>query len=300
MAAKLAHGILPALCTPFDDSGQDVAAQRVPPLVGHLLEVGSTGFFVCGSTGEGAALSVPERQRMAEAVVGAVARAAPVIVQVGATTSDNAVVLARHAAACGADAVASVVPVDRPNDLAAAVEHYAAIGAATDLPFYAYWIAQTADRRVTAEQYLEAMQRVPNFAGVKFTDTNFFLFEGLVDLSAGRLNMISGPDEMCLAGMVMGSDAAIGTTYNVMPRLFVAMRRAFEAGDVRRAMELQVRANRVIRFLVRTGAVLAAVKALLAWRGLPVGPTRPPQPALCPAGEAVLRRGLETLGFEVA
>lgn len=300
MPDKLARGILPALCTPFDDAGRDVAPARLAPLVGHLLGAGATGFFVCGSTGEGAALSVPERRLVAETVIAAVARAVPVIVQVGATATENAVELARHAAACGADAVASVAPVHRPNDLDAAVEHYAAVGAATDLPFYVYWIAQTADRQVTAEQYLEAMERVPNFAGVKFTDTNFFLFEGLVDLSGGRLNMVSGPDEMCLAGMVMGSDAAIGTTYNIMPRVFVAMRRAFEAGDVRQAMSLQVRANRVIRLLVRTGAVLAAVKAMLGWRGLPVGPVRPPLPPLSEEGAGRLRQGLDELRFDIA
>ena len=141
MTDKLARGIWPALVTPFTDDGSALAPERVAPLIGHLLEQGSQGFFVCGGTGEGIAMSVPERKAMAEASISAVSGQVPLILQVGATATDNAVALAQHAAQAGADAVASVAPIDRPNDLEAAVAHYAAIGAASDLPFYIYWLA---------------------------------------------------------------------------------------------------------------------------------------------------------------
>jgi dihydrodipicolinate synthase/N-acetylneuraminate lyase len=298
MAEKLARGIWPALCTPFDDSGQQLAEDRIAPLVGALLDAGSNGFFVCGGTGEGAAMSPDERRRMATATIQRVAGAVPIIMQVGATSTENAIALARHAAKAGANAVGSVAPVDQPNDLEAAVRHYAAIGAATDLPFYVYWLARTADTSVNAAQYLEAMQQVPNFAGVKFTDTNFYLFQQLIDLGGPTLNAISGPDEMCLAAMVMGSDAAIGTTYNIMPKIYLGMRHAFEHGDIKTAMLAQQRANRVIACLIDVG-VLAAVKAILTWRGLPVGPTRPPNIALDEAGQNRLRQLLDALDFEI-
>ena len=93
--------------------------------------------------------------------------------------------------------------------------------------------SHTAAKDVTAEQFLDAMQAVPNFSGVKFTDSNFYFFQRLVQLGGDRLNLISGPDEICLGGMVAGSDAAIGSTYNIMPKLFVEMRQHFEASDIR-------------------------------------------------------------------
>ncbi len=298
MAGKLARGIWPALVTPFTDDGGALAPDRVEPLVGHLIDAGSGGFFVCGGTGEGGSMSVAERKAMAETTIAAVAGAVPLIFQVGATSTANAVELARHAAAEGADGVASVAPVDRPNDLEAAVAHYAAIGAATNLPFYVYWIERTAARGVSAEQFLEAMEAVPNFSGVKFTDSNFYLFQRLVQLGGDRLNLISGPDEICLGGMVAGSDAAIGSTYNIMPRLFVEMRRLFEESRIRPAMDLQARANQVIALLMRFD-VLGAVKEILAMRGLAVGPVRPPRAALDEADRAALRRELDDLEFTV-
>ena len=298
MADKLARGIWPALVTPFTDDGSDLAPERVAPLVGHLLAQGATGFFVCGGTGEGIAMSVPERKQMAEATIAAVSGQVPLILQVGATTTDNAVELAQHAAQAGADAVASVAPVDQPNDLQAAVAHYAAIGAASDLPFYIYWLAASAEQGITAERFLEAMENVPNFSGLKFTDSNFYLFQRLVHLAGDRLNIISGPDEICLGGMVAGSDAAIGSTYNIMPRIYVEMRQAFEKGDIRAAMALQDRANQVIATLFQFG-MLGGIKALLAMRGLPVGPPRAPHSPLDETMQEQLQQALHGLGFAV-
>jgi N-acetylneuraminate lyase len=298
--AKLAQGIWPALCTPFDDSGAALAPHRVEALVNNLIEAGAAGFFVTGGTGEGAAMSPDERRLMAETTAAAVAGRVPIILQVGACPTADAVELALHAATIkGINAVGSVAPIDAPNDLKAAAQHYTAIGAATDLPFYVYWLARTSDTTVGAAQYLEALAAVPNFSGVKFTDTNFYLFQQLVDLGGGRLNMISGPDEMCLAGMVMGADAAIGSTYNIMPRLFISLLKALEEGRVTDAMLAQTRANRVISLLIEVG-VLGGIKAMLGWRGLPVGPPRAPNTSLSPAQEEYLRRRLDELDFEVA
>lgn len=299
MVAKLARGILPALCTPFDDSGENLAPDRVSPMIRALLDRGVNGFFACGGTGEGGAMTVPERKQMAELTLKEVAGAVPVIVQVGATETDNAVELAKHAAATGAPAVGSVAPIDNPNDLVAAAKHYGAIGAAVDIPFYVYWLAREAQKDVNADEFLEAMSSVPNFSGIKFTDTNLYLFQQLIDLTNGEINAISGPDDLCLSAMVMGSDAAIGTTFNVMPKIFVTMRQAFETGDIRRAMDLQLRANRVIPVLIKHG-VMASTKAVLGWRGTPVGPPRAPNKPLDADGAESLRVALENLDFEVS
>ncbi|MDE2847272.1 MAG: dihydrodipicolinate synthase family protein [Gemmatimonadota bacterium] len=295
--SKLIQGIWPALCTPFDE-GLELSPGRVAPLVRHLLDAGSDGFFITGGTGEGRQMSVAERRRMCETVTRDVAGQVPVVFHVGGTTTEDAVVLASEAGALGADAVASVAPADQPNDLAAAVRHYAAIGSASKVPFYVYWLARDVDGQVSPGQFLETMDSVPNFAGIKFTDPNFFVFQQLVDLSGGRLNAITGPDEMCVAGFVMGSDGAIGSTYNIMPRMFLRMYDAFRNGRIQEAMALQVQANRVIALLISVG-VLAGIKKMLEWRGVPVGPPRPPTAQLSAEGEDRLRTGLEALDFDV-
>ena len=69
--SKLVDGILPALVTPFDDN-LELKIDAVAPLVRSLLETDISGFFVCGGTGEGRAMTVPERKAMGEAAVRAV------------------------------------------------------------------------------------------------------------------------------------------------------------------------------------------------------------------------------------
>ena len=243
-------------------------------------------------------MTVTERHQMCEVVTHDVAGQVPVIFHVGGTSTDDAVALASQAGCLGADAVASIAPVNQPNDLEAAVRHYSAIGSASEVPFYVYWLANDVDRQVTPERFLEAMESVPNFGGIKFTDPNFFVFQQLIDLSQDNLNAITGPDEMCVAGLVMGSDGAIGSTYNIMPRMFLRMYNSFQSGNVREAMELQVHANRVIALLISVG-VLAGIKAILTWRGIPVGPPRSPIPPLTTEGESRLRDGLDALDFKV-
>jgi dihydrodipicolinate synthase/N-acetylneuraminate lyase len=90
---------------------------------------------------------------MVEATVAAVgADGPPILVHVGACPVEEAVELAQHAKAAGAQGVSSVVPLDKPKDLAAAAEYFTAVGAASDLPFYVYWVAANADTSVDASQ----------------------------------------------------------------------------------------------------------------------------------------------------
>jgi len=249
------------------------------------LDAGVGGFYLCGNTGEGFACTMAERKLMVKTVVAAVAGAKPILVHVGACPVEEAVELAKHAKEAGAQGVSSVVPLDKPNNLAAAAEYFAAVGAATDLPFYVYWVAANADTSVDASQYLEAMKGVPNFKGIKFTDTNFFVFQQLQYLAPKvlgySLNAVTGPDEMAVAGLAMGSDGAIGSTYNVQPKLNCAMHAAFAAGDVAGAMQMQEQLNAVIAKLItacdcksRGTNIIAGLKSVYRARGIDVGPAR--------------------------
>jgi len=311
MGEKLLSGCIPALITPFTHDGSAINVDVIPSLVKLHLDAGVGGFYVCGNTGEGFACTKAERKLLVEAVVAATAGAKPIIVHVGACPVEDAVELAKHAKDAGAAGVSSVVPLDKPNNLAAAAEYFTAVGAASDLPFYVYWVAANADQSVTAEQYLQAMKSVPNFAGYKFTDTNFFQFQQLHYLAPTVLghpiNAVTGPDEMALAGLVMGSDGAIGSTYNVQPKLNCAMHEAFKSGDIKTAMELQEKMNVVIAKLIAVGKnvtgqcpIIASLRAVYRARGFDVGPSRPAaSTALTPEVEKELMAFLDGLTWEV-
>jgi len=274
------HGVIPALVTPYDEQGE-LLLESVAPLVEKLIADGASGFFVTGNTGEGFACTLEERKAMLEEVVKSVNRRVPLIAHVGAAkggTSD-AVILAEHAHKIGADAVSSVVPPSGDP-----VAHFAAIGAASPLPFYVYHFA--APGAISAETFLKDMIKVPNFAGIKYTSKDFYTFEQLIAhkqriCGGGPLNALTGPDEMAVAGRVMGADGCIGSTYNVQTRTFVEIYAALDCGDVARARALQSQANKIIEILIRycdcasRGYNIAeGLKVVLSWQGFAVGHQR--------------------------
>ena len=102
-------GVWPALVTPLaPDESINVDVTR--RLVDYLIDAGISGLYVCGGTGEGVLLPVETRQKMAETVVEHVQGRIPIIVHVGATATADAVTLAAHAEAVGADGAAAVPP----------------------------------------------------------------------------------------------------------------------------------------------------------------------------------------------
>ena len=288
-------GVLPALLTPFDrDGGVDLKAAL--KIVRRGMDAGCSGFFVCGSTGEGLLMSSDERKRVAEAVVKEVAGAARVIVHVGTASTDQAADLARHAGKVGADAVGSIPPFYYSFGIQEIVGHYRTIGEASDLPLYVYYIPRATGVSLGATDFVEGLSTIPTLRGLKFTDYNFYLMRQIQEAFEGRLNVLSGPDELFVAARMMGADGAIGTTYNLMPHVFVAADRSMQSGDIPAAQDLQFKANRVIALLLRYG-VIPAMKAAMGFVGIDCGVPRRPFIPLDEKSRASLRRGLEEIGF---
>ncbi|MCC7491506.1 MAG: dihydrodipicolinate synthase family protein [Fimbriimonadaceae bacterium] len=267
-------GVNPALFTPLTDDGEAVDVGRLRKLLAWLLPQGISGLFVCGTTGEGIFLSPEERETVVEVTLSEVAGAVPVMVHCGAVATRDSVRLARHAARCGAAAVSSVPPFPLPLQTASVLAHWRQIGAATDLPLWIYYMPAMSAFHLD-EGLVEPLLALPNLVGLKFTDANFYVMRNLLDLSAGRLRVLSGPDELFLAARVMGASGAIGSTYNWMAPIFVRILEAVRRGDLASASHWQGRANGFIRLIHRYEKI-AGQKVIMEYLGVPCGPSRRP------------------------
>ncbi len=288
-------GINPAMFTPFTDDGEHVSVERIRKLVAYLLPQGISGLFVCGSTGEGVLMSPEERELAADVAVQEVAGQVPVIVHVGATATRDSVRLAKHAARIGASAVSSIPPFPFAVSTASVFEHWRQIGAATDLPMWIYYMPAMTGFTF-GDSAVEELLALPNLVGLKFTDSNFYVMRNLIDLSGGRLRILSGPDELCLPAQVMGATGAIGSTYNWMGPLYVKLFRAFQAGDLATAQSCQAKANAFIRIIHRYEKI-AGQKAVMEYLGIPCGPSRHPLTPLTAAQQQTLFAELEREGL---
>jgi len=292
------HGIVPALITAFDQNN-NIDEPMGRRLVRFMLDKGCAGFFVCGSTGEGFLMSLDERKQYLELILSEVAGQVPVIAHVGALATDDAIELARHARTSGADCVSSVAPFYYPCTVPAILDHYRLIARAAELPIYVYYIPHTTGVTLTAQEFIDDINNVPGIAGIKFTDYNLFLFNSIVQASGGKLNILSGADELCLPALTMGSDGAIGTFYNLFPDLFVGIYNDFHAGRMKEAQEKQFRVNRFIRFYIDRylGYYVGFVKHVMKYRGFEPGRARRPLLPITDEVERDIEATLKSIGF---
>jgi N-acetylneuraminate lyase len=291
-------GLIPATYTPMRRDGA-IDLDGIAPLTEQLLEDGVTGLYVCGSTGEGVSLSVPERKQVAEAFVAATNGRVPVIVHVGHDSLAEAAGLAAHAANIGADVLSAMPPCYFPiRDADTLVECCAAIAAAApELPFYYYHIPVMTGVAVDMLDFLRlAGDRIPSFAGLKYTASTIHEYQECVALDGGRFDVLYGHDELLLPALAVGARGAVGSTFNVAAPLYQRIIEAYQSGDIDTARSEQLRAVTMIRVLLQF-PFHPATKAVMAMIGRPCGDCRPPLAALSDEQRARLREALSAIGF---
>lgn len=290
-------GLIAATFTPMHPDGA-VNLDLIPPLVEHLIATGVKGLYVNGSTGEGPSLTTAERRAVAEAYVQAASGRIPVIVHVGHDSLAEARGLATHAAEIGATAVAAMPPAyfkcGTMEALVSTVAHIAE--ASPQLPFFYYHIPALNGYRFSMVEFLQtAPARIPNLAGIKFSDPNLCEYQACLEFDGGRYDILFGVDEMLLGAVAVGSKGAVGSTYNFAAPVYLKAIEAYRAGDVAQARAHHSRAVSLVRTVIAYGGQ-PALKTMMSFLGLDCGPSRLPLVSLSADQKEALRRDVEKLG----
>lgn len=285
------HGTYAALVTPYTQDNK-VNYAELQKLVRHLISHGIDGFYVGGSTAEAFLLTDKERKAILEAVVEANEGTKKVICHVGAISTDTAMDFARHAEKIGADAVSAISPFYYKFSEQEIIGYYEDIMNATALPMFIYNFPNFSGFSLT-EETLSKMEAHKNLAGVKFTSSDMFLLER-IKTNHPNLVVWNGFDEMLAAGLMMGADGGIGSTYNCMPELVHKIFDSFCAGDIRKTQDYQVLANHVIKVICRHG-VFASVKTILEMDGFRFNSCRKPFSPITEDGRAELKKVYEEI-----
>ncbi len=165
------------------------------------------------------------------------------------------------------------------------------------MPFYYYHIPTLVDVNVDLPTFLrEAGDRIPNFAGLKYTAPNIWEYQACLAVDHGRFDCLFGLDEMLLPAVSVGARGAIGSTYNFAAPLYRRLLAAFDRGDMEEARACQAKAITMIRLLQRHGG-LPAFKATMQLIGVDCGPVRLPLTPLSMDRIRVLREDLVQLGY---
>lgn len=298
MNTKL-QGLIAAVFTPFHQDGS-LNLNIISEYADRMITQGVSGIFVNGSSGEGMLLTVEERKALLEKWLSVAKDKLQIIVHVGSSSVNISKDLARHAESAGADAIASMAPNFFPssdiNIIAQFCREVAA--AAKNTPFYYYHLPLATGTHIKVHKLLEIVAHsVPNFAGVKYTHTDFMDMHQCITLNNQQFDILHGHDEILINGLVLGIKGAIGTTFNFIPELYTKIIASFEDGDLVKSREYQMQSIQVVDVMLSYVNAIIGGKAIMKLSGLDCGPGRLPLRNLTETEFEQLRKELNDIGY---
>ena len=274
--------VITAMVTPFRADGA-VDLDRFRELATFLVENGSDGLVVCGTTGEAATLDDAEHLGVIELAVREMRGTCPVVAGVGSNDTRHAVKLTERATAIGADALLSVNPYYNRPSRRGIVAHYREVVRATDRPIVLYNIPQRTGSDMPNDLLAELAQ-LDNIVGVKQANpANLAKVDGMV-IYAGNDDMLADVLDLGEAGGILTGSHIFGEE----------MRRMVDEPENRREIEASL--ADVYRDLAVAPAA-CSLKAALNLIGVPVGKPRLPYVELDADELTVVRAMLERHGM---
>ncbi|MDQ7794556.1 MAG: 4-hydroxy-tetrahydrodipicolinate synthase [bacterium] len=263
-----------AMVTPYDG---DLAVdyRRAAELAGRLVEQGSDGLVVSGTTGEGPVLSTEEKLRLAESVLAAAGDRATVIASTGSNSTPATVELTRQMEAAGVHGVMVVTPYYNKPSQEGLYRHFAEAVAATRLPLMLYNVpGRTGVNLLPAT--VGRLAGLGNVRWLKEASGNLDQVTEAVQAVAGQgVDVLSGDDSLTLPILAVGGRGVVSVAAHLAGRQIRAMLDAYQAGRVAEAAAIHRRLYPLFRGIFMTTNPVP-VKAALALSGFDPGPPRLP------------------------
>jgi N-acetylneuraminate lyase/4-hydroxy-tetrahydrodipicolinate synthase len=264
-------GIIPPVLTCFDKEGRvDEGRQReiVRYLSNHVQ-----GFYPCGTYGSGPLMTIPERKQVAEIVIKEKGKAF-VIVHVGAACTADAVDLAKHAEAAGADAVGAIPPYYYAYSQDQLLGYYRAIIQAVKIPVFVYNNPELS-RNPVAPDTLRTLAD-EGLAGVKDSDFDIVTFYNFLNaVKKPGFKFIVGTEAIAAAALDAGAVAVIAGLANALPEYMQEFYSIWKKGDAAATAKKQLEVIQV-RNVLKLGPTLTMTYAILRMRGFDPGYPRAP------------------------
>lgn len=266
--------VVTAMVTPFDERG-DLDLDAAVELANWLVENGSDGLVLAGTTGESPTLTESEELVLFRTVADAVS--VPVVAGAGSNATASAVEQTRRATETGVDAILSVVPYYNRPSQEGLEAHFRAVASVTDLPIILYDIPVRTGRKLATETIVRLAHEVPNIIGLKDAAGNPGETARLLSLAPDGFEVYSGDDPLTLPLMAIGAVGVISVASHWVGRQQGEMIERFLAGDLDAARKINEGLLHSYAFQGSDDAPNPIpTKALLRVLGLRVGECRPP------------------------
>lgn len=278
--------LITAMVTPFTSAG-DLDLDRAGQLANRLLDQGTEGLVVCGTTGESPTVFYDQKIELFRAVIDAAGSRAPIIANAGDNCTDDSVAFARDVVKLGVDAIMCVVPYYNKPPQEGLYRHFSAIASAVEVPVILYNVPSRTVVSIDPDTVLRLANDHENIVAIKQALGDLEQARTIISGAPEGFEMLSGDDAITLSLMREGATGVISVMSHVAGPGMRALIEAHLSGDDARADLLQEVLEPLADALFMTANPIM-VKAALAELGFPVGGVRLPLVNAEPAQVAAL------------
>lgn len=287
-------GSIVAIVTPFRNNRVD--EKKLRDLIEFQIKNGTSGIVPCGTTGESATLSFGEHERVIEITVEQVRKRVPVIAGTGSNSTEEAVMLTKHAAKAGADASLQVSPYYNRPTQKGLYEHFKAIAESVDIPIILYNIASRTGVNIEPETLAKLSGACKNIVGVKEASGNLDQMSRIKLLCGKNFDLLSGDDSLTLPVLSIGGTGIISVVANIVPKEVAALVSEFEKGNIKKAQQIHYQLLPLIKAVfIETNPI--PVKTALGLLGMCEPDLRLPMCRMSDDNLAKLKKALKDYGL---
>lgn len=265
--------ILTAMVTPFDRK-DNIDFNKTTMLVNYLLDNGSDGLVVSGTTGESPTLTTEEKVALFRHVVKVVDGRVPVIAGTGSNNTKASIELTKKAEEAGVNGIMLVTPYYNKPNQKGIYQHFKAIAAETKLPVMLYNVPGRTVTSMAAETVIR-LAEIPNVVAVKEASGDLDQMSIIIENTPEDFSLYSGDDGLTLPVLSIGGIGVVSVASHIIGNEMQEMIATFQDGNISEAAKLHRRILPVMRVLFSAPSP-TPVKVALQMKGVSVGGVRLP------------------------
>ncbi len=288
--------LLTAMVTPFNADGS-VNYEKAADLAEWLINNGSDGLVVAGSTGEAATMSAEEKLELFRVVVNRINKRVPVIAGTGSNNTTDSVKMTKMAEAMGVDGALIVGPYYNKPTQEGFYQHFAAVAQSTGLPIIVYNVPGRTASNISPAIVASLAADFENIVAIKEAAGNVAQVAELYSVLPEEFTIYSGDDGLILPFMSVGATGLISVLSNIGGGILQDVMQAYEDGRVREAAKLNARMVPLANAMFIETNPIPVKAAVTLVTGIDAGQPRLPLTPMEPANKAKMVAVLQEYGL---
>ena len=288
--------LLTAMVTPFNADGS-VNYEKAADLAEWLINNGSDGLVVAGSTGEAATMNAEEKLELFRVVVNRINKRVPVIAGTGSNNTADSVKMTKMAEAMGVDGALIVGPYYNKPTQEGFYQHFAAVAQSTGLPIIVYNVPGRTASNISPAIVARLAADFENIVAIKEAAGNVAQVAELYSVLPEEFTIYSGDDGLILPFMSVGATGLISVLSNIGGGILQDVMQAYEDGRVREAAKLNARMVALANAMFIETNPIPVKAAVTLVTGIDAGQPRLPLTPMEPANKAKMVAVLQEYGL---